>query len=609
METDFKKLISKVNADYLDGKYMSYIEYIQFPKYKNLSEGARIQFDFPLTMLVGKNGTGKSSVLQAIYGCPKGKSTGEYWFTTAVDPIEEGRNKYFYGYKRDLNTRTKEVIKKRQYSIKDPDYWESDALDIKVGMKPDNNMDNETRNNPVEKNVVYFDFRGELSSFDKYFHFYKAKTDRKQRKFEQKRKESKEYVKRQSMYLMRAFNKEKVVYPNHPTNVLHDELEIIDRVNGGAKIEAINYILGKEYEEIRRIYHRIYQTWGNSVLLKTKHGVQYSEANAGSGENAIINMVCSIMDAERDSLILLDEPEVSLHPSAQEKLKIFLLNMALKRHHQIVISTHSMMLIEEMPKAAIKLFEVNEDGTTDIINDVYYQEAFYSIKERIDRKSLILCEDVSAQVLIQNVLKDLGIENFFSVEFRHGGADTLVTRHLPILALDEMYDKVFIILDGDKEPQNPVCFSKIPVGEINDINMLERYIKGLTSSNSIINALVDGGKNGSVESQKREVYQKYLKYAETHLFYLPGKCIPEAIVLQIEGADEMYQSKIVKPVNNCNAKESVMNVCQALFSSDAHYESTMVMLTQRWLESARKGEARYYEELEGLIDRIYQYCN
>lgn len=56
-------------------------------------------------------------------------------------------------------------------------------------------MDNETRNNPVEKNVVYFDFRGELSAYDKYFHFYKSKPDRKVRMFEQKNKESKEYIK------------------------------------------------------------------------------------------------------------------------------------------------------------------------------------------------------------------------------------------------------------------------------------------------------------------------------------------------------------------------------------------------------------------------------
>lgn len=608
MEENLDKLINKISDDYENDKYMNYIKYIQFPKYKNLTEGSRIEFNFPLTMLVGKNGTGKSSVLQAVYGCPKGKSTGDYWFTTAVDPIEEGKNKYFYGFQKDSSSRIKEVIKKRQNSKKAPDYWESDAMDVKVGMNPDNDMDNETRNEPVEKEVIYFDFRGELSAFDKYFHFYKSKTDHKVRKFEQKNKDSKAYVKRQSSFLNRAFKGEQVAYNNFPDNILHDDMEIIDMMNGREKLNAINFILGKDYVEIRRIYHRIYKAWGNSILLKTKNGLQYSEANAGSGENAIINMVCAIMDAKRDSLILLDEPEVSLHPSAQIKLKIFLLNMTMKKHHQIIISTHSMMLIEEMPKKAIKLFEVNDEGTTDVVNDVYYQEAFYNIKEKIDRRNLILCEDVSAQTFIQKILGALKIDNFFSVEYRHGGAETLVTKHLPILALDEMYDKVFIILDGDKRPDKLVEYSKIPAGEIEDVDCLEKYIKGLTSSNSIINALVDGGKSGAVESQKVEVYKKYLKYAETHLYYLPGNYIPEAIVLQYEGIDGIYGDAIVRPVDNFNAKKSVENICQAIFSENSCMGSTMVMLTKMWLEAGSE-KAKYYDEMCEMLKEIYSYCN
>lgn len=313
------------------------------------------------------------------------------------------------------------------------------------------------------------------------------------------------------------------------------------------------------------------------------------------------------MDAKRDSLILLDEPEVSLHPSAQIKLKLFLLNMVMKKHHQVIISTHSMILIEKMPREAIKLFEVNDEGTTDIVNNVYYQEAFYNIKEEMDRKNLILCEDASAQTFIKKLLIHLKIDDYFSVEYRHGGAETLVTKHLPILALDEMYDKVFIILDGDKKPDKLVEYSEIPAGEIEDVECLEKYIRGLTSSNAIINALVDGGKNGAVESQKIDVYKKYLKYAETHLYYLPGNCIPEAIVLQLDGIDDIYGDRILKPIDNINAKRSVGNICQTIFSEDNCRNSTMVMLTKQWIEAG--GKAKYYDEMCNMLKEIYNYCN
>lgn len=75
---------------------------------------------------------------------------------------------------------------------------------------------------------------------------------------------------------------------------------------------------------------------------------------------------------------------------------------------------------------------MNDEGTTDIVNNVYYQEAFYNIKEEMDRKNLILCEDASAQTFIKKLLIHLKIDDYFSVEYRHGGAETLVTKHLPI---------------------------------------------------------------------------------------------------------------------------------------------------------------------------------
>src|SRR3954447_20853494 len=87
------------------GKYEKifpgYITHIRFPRYKNISDGARIDFTFPVTALVGSNGSGKTSVLNALYGAPARKSTGQYWFSTKVDPIEEGEgspSRFIYGH-------------------------------------------------------------------------------------------------------------------------------------------------------------------------------------------------------------------------------------------------------------------------------------------------------------------------------------------------------------------------------------------------------------------------------------------------------------------------------------------------------------------------------
>jgi energy-coupling factor transporter ATP-binding protein EcfA2 len=92
--------------------FPAYITHIRFPRYKNMAADARIDFTFPITALVGANGSGKTSVLNALYGAPNRYSTGDYWFSTKVDPIEEGEgspNRFIYGH---FNAAAKDGLKK-----------------------------------------------------------------------------------------------------------------------------------------------------------------------------------------------------------------------------------------------------------------------------------------------------------------------------------------------------------------------------------------------------------------------------------------------------------------------------------------------------------------
>jgi ABC-type cobalamin/Fe3+-siderophores transport system ATPase subunit len=84
-------------------EFEPFIRYIRFPRYKQLAEDERIDFEFPFTALVGPNGCNKSAVLQALYGCPEGNNTGIYWFSTDVDVISEksGRHCFIHGYWSD----------------------------------------------------------------------------------------------------------------------------------------------------------------------------------------------------------------------------------------------------------------------------------------------------------------------------------------------------------------------------------------------------------------------------------------------------------------------------------------------------------------------------
>ena len=169
-------------------QFKNYIDYIRFPSFKNLENNTKITFDFPLTIFVGQNGSGKSSALQAVYGCPGGYSIGNYWFSTELDPILNiSRPSIIYSYngmevlktriRREFTMKYQGKGEEKEYKYLDPDYWEPARPKASFKMKV---LSGKARNPTIDKEVIYLDFRSELSAFDKTFYF---KEIRKSKKF------------------------------------------------------------------------------------------------------------------------------------------------------------------------------------------------------------------------------------------------------------------------------------------------------------------------------------------------------------------------------------------------------------------------------------------
>jgi hypothetical protein len=113
---------NKLKAMLAARKFDPYIEHIRFPHYKKLAPDLRIDFGFPITALVGANGTNKSSILPGIQGSPEGENPGVYWFSTIAET--GARNTFIYGYHHKAADQTVEVLKTRVKKEADPDYWE-----------------------------------------------------------------------------------------------------------------------------------------------------------------------------------------------------------------------------------------------------------------------------------------------------------------------------------------------------------------------------------------------------------------------------------------------------------------------------------------------------
>ena len=341
---------------------------------------------------------------------------------------------------------------------------------------------------------------------------------------------------------------------------------------------------------------------GTSIYVKTKLSSRYSEANAGSGEVAVIQLVKKIEESEEYSLILLDEPEVSIHPGAQEKLKEYLIDATKRKKLQVVISSHSPILIRDMPSEAIKLYVTNSQGRFEVKENVDYREAFYDLEDYVSDKKIIFCEDFAAKNIVEKVLERMDKTQYFDVKFNPGGEKTLLTKNLPTIITHDLFkEKVFLILDGDMQTGYVYNEDELTVKQENDISYLKKCVNEAYGVE--IQAYVDGGQGGKREDQEIEAYKQYLRYYRDSVFYLPDGSIPEKILLDSEYVKKNY-STIVNSANvtNENAKEIFAMISEEDYGNSEHINDLIEKISYQW----SKEESSNKKHIEDILNQIYK---
>lgn len=519
-----------------------YITHIRFPLFKNLEPDARLELDFPVTALVGANGSGKTSALTALYGAPKGMTSSDFWFATEVDPIKEGSgepNRFIYGHWLDGQPQPVETRKARVRKKTKPGYFEptkavaGDAMDLSPfplaqpvpGAAKDRWL-------PVERELIYINFRSEIGAFDKYLFWADPKPSKKLRT-------------KHDRLQLGAKRLKPVIDKNLQSASLFGREAIKEnRPLSETELEYVSYVLGKSYSAARLIRHRYYGgQLGTTVVFSTSKA-SYTEAFAGSGELAVASLVVKLMAAENYSLVLLDEPEVSLHPGAQERLLILLLDLALKKKLQIIFTTHSPPLIRHLPENAIKVFHETPSGKFGIINSAHPFAAFHRIGAAVPAQLQVFVEDRLAEYVVGLALQNMpeGERELFSVEVLPGGATGYLANRIPNLMLVNPLGSC-ILLDGDRQLSADSVPDPKTIPKSGDKELAKIIQKHTDVSKPAFNA--DGGDDPSSLEKLHSLERTYLEYLRNRVRYLPRSC-PEQIVLSAVGEPTYASSQAAK---------------------------------------------------------------
>jgi predicted ATP-binding protein involved in virulence len=98
------------------------------------------------------------------------------------------------------------------------------------------------------------------------------------------------------------------------------------------------------------------------IFFENKSGKKFKISELSTGEQTLLSKVLYLFLKEyKNKVILIDEPELSLHPSWQNKVLKIYENFAIKNNCQIIIATHSPHIIASAKNEYLR-FLVKEDN-------------------------------------------------------------------------------------------------------------------------------------------------------------------------------------------------------------------------------------------------------
>jgi len=225
-------------------------------------------------------------------------------------------------------------------------------------------------------------------------------------------------------------------------------------------LRDLSYVLGKKYTNGRFVTTNI-DSIKEVGILAVDNGNDISQFHQGAGEDAILDLFKLLQTIPQQSLLVIDEVEASLHPQAQRRLIRHLLKIAKSKKIQVILSTHSPFVLEELPDIArVMMIQLSE--RKDVVYNVSSDFALSTIDDVAHHELCVFVEDDEAVQLLFEILKQ-DTERFDMISRRI--IAKAVGSYSVVSTLDELAKnhklpyKSLAIIDGDKKTEAPNCLS------------------------------------------------------------------------------------------------------------------------------------------------------
>lgn len=154
--------------------------------------------------------------------------------------------------------------------------------------------------------------------------------------------------------------------------------------------------------------------YADKDIFRYNNSNQYSSYNAATGEEVLSKIIIDIVEAQNNSLILIDEIEVGLHPKVQRRLMDVIYHISRTDKKQFIISSHSPSILSSVPDKSRIFIQKSPRGEYKSLSNISVNACLSKMDSFAYPLFDLYCEDSEAKKIIQKAITSIQSEKQIS---------------------------------------------------------------------------------------------------------------------------------------------------------------------------------------------------
>ena len=227
------------------------------------------------------------------------------------------------------------------------------------------------------------------------------------------------------------------------------------RLCSAQEVEGASYVVGKNYTKLEVWEIQDYGPLECLPYFKVEfNGISYGSEDMGRGELALLTSLWALKRAPMNSIMILEEPENHISARSQSALMNVLAMTCARCSLWVILTTHSSVIIDRLPKDNIRLL-ASRDGKSILISQPNIHDVASILGGGVAFTSLLMAEDECSKVLISTLCEKIDPDLFHQITIVDSRGVSKIDAALKNLPKpDNWKTRIIGVYDGDQRSEN-----------------------------------------------------------------------------------------------------------------------------------------------------------